>query len=145
MTAVRHETDSEDLKTFFEDGFERHAVAMTGVEKAVGTPQSFVIRDDAGHVAAAVVARIFWGQLHIKTVLCAEDARGKGYALRLMEDAHAWGRIQGCGFAFVETMNFQAEGFYKKLGYVTEFTREGYAAGTSFIYLKKDLKDSAYA
>lgn len=145
MTAVRQDIAADDLKAFFENGFERHAVAMTGVENGVGAPQSFVIRDDAGVVAAAVVARIFWGQLHIKNVLSAENARGKGYAAQLMAQAHEWGRAQGCDFAFVETMSFQAEGFYKKLGYVTEFTRAGYAAGTSFIYLKKDLKDTAYA
>lgn len=145
MIAICHETSSDDLKSFFEDGFERHAVAMTGVEKAVGASQSFVVRDDAGNIASAVIVRLFWGQLHIKNVLSAESARGKGYALQLMEQAHAWGRAQGCDFAFVETMNFQAEGFYAKLGYVTEYTRQGYAAGTSFIYMKKDLKDSAYA
>lgn len=145
MTAIRHEADREDLKVFFESGFERHAVAVTGVENGVGTPQSFVVRDEAGGIAAAVIARVFWGQLHIKNVLSAENARGKGYAVQLMEQAHVWGRAQGCDFAFVETMSFQAEGFYRKLGYVTEFTRHGYAAGTSFIYMKKDLKDSTYA
>lgn len=145
MTVIHQETVGDDLKVFFEEGFARHAVAMTGVENGVGAPQSFVIRDDSGVVCAAVIARIFWGQLHIKNVLSAENARGKGYALQLMEQAHSWGRSQGCDFAFVETMNFQAEGFYHKLGYVTEYTRQGYAAGTSFIYMKKDLKDSAYA
>ncbi len=145
MSAVRHEIPGDDLKTFFEGGFSRHALAQTGIDGAVGEPKAFVIRDDAGVVCAAVVARLFWGQLHIKNVLCAENARGQGYAQRLMDEAHAWGRTQGCDFAFVETMSFQAEGFYKKLGYVTEYTRQGYAAGTSFIYMKKDLKDTAYA
>lgn len=145
MTAIRQDIAAEELKSFFEGGFERHAVAMTGVENGVGAPQTFIVRDDAGGIAAAVIARIFWGQLHIKNVLSAEHARGKGFAVQLMDEAHAWGRTQGCDFAFVETMSFQAEGFYKKLGYVTEFARPGYAAGTSFIYMKKDLKDTAYA
>ncbi len=143
--AILREAVGDEHKAFFDEGFSRHAVAQTGMDGANGAAQAFVIRDDAGTLRAGVVARIFWGQLHVKNVLCDETARGKGYAAQLMHEAHDYGRAQGCGFAFVETMNFQAEGFYSKLGYVTEFVRPGYAAGTSFIYMKKELKDSAYA
>lgn len=140
--AIIREAAGDEHKAFFDEGFSRHAVAQTGMDGANGAAQAFVIRDDAGAIRAGVVARIFWGQLHIKNVLCDDAARGKGYAAQLMREAHDYGRAQGCGFAFVETMSFQAEGFYSKLGYVTEFVRPGYAAGTSFIYMKKELEES---
>lgn len=145
VAAILREAVADEHKAFFDEGFSRHAVAQTGTDGAKGAAQAFVMRDDAGVIRAGVVARIFWGQLHIKNVLCDDALRGKGYAAQLMREAHDYGRQQGCSFAFVETMNFQAEGFYRKLGYVTEFVRPGYAAGTSFIYMKKELEDSTHA
>lgn len=80
MSAVRHEIPGDDLKTFFEGGFSRHALAQTGIDGAVGEPKAFVIRDDAGVVCAAVVARLFWGQLQYQNVP-ARCARGRGYGI----------------------------------------------------------------
>jgi ribosomal protein S18 acetylase RimI-like enzyme len=56
-----------------------------------------------------------------------------------MEHAFAFGKESRCHFAFVETMSFQAPEFYQKLGFEIELKRDGYAAGTSFYYLKRML------
>jgi len=56
-----------------------------------------------------------------------------------MEHAFTFGRENKCPFAFVETMSFQAVEFYQKIGFQLEFTRSGYAHGTSFHYLRKDF------
>lgn len=59
--------------------------------------------------------------------------------VRLMECALKYGSDKACPFAFVETMSFQALGFYRKMGFELEFTRSGYKHGTSFHYLQKLL------
>ena len=79
------------------------------------------------------------GALHVKYVYVDDAYRGQGLATRLIERAFAYGRENKCFFAFVETMSFQALGFYQKMGFQLEFTRPGYAHGTSFHYLRKDL------
>ena len=56
-----------------------------------------------------------------------------------MKNALKYGKENKCPFAFVETMSFQALDFYQKLGFQLEYTRTGYAHGTSFHYLRKDL------
>jgi hypothetical protein len=56
-----------------------------------------------------------------------------------MKKALQYGRDKDCPFAFVETMSFQALDFYQKMGFQLELTRTGYAHGTSFHYLRKDL------
>ena len=56
-----------------------------------------------------------------------------------MEYALTYGRDNKCSFAFVETMSFQAIGFYQKIGFELEFTRSGYKRDTSFYYLRKSL------
>jgi ribosomal protein S18 acetylase RimI-like enzyme len=56
-----------------------------------------------------------------------------------MEHVFNFGKENGCHFAFVETMSFQAPEFYQKIGFEIELKRDGYTAGTSFYYLKKVL------
>jgi len=56
-----------------------------------------------------------------------------------MEKALHFAKENGCHFAFVETMQFQALGFYQKLGFELEFSRSGYANDGIFHYLKKNL------
>jgi hypothetical protein len=56
-----------------------------------------------------------------------------------MKQALQYGRKNNCPFAFVETMSFQAKDFYQKLGFKIEFTRTGFAHGTSFHYMKRDF------
>jgi ribosomal protein S18 acetylase RimI-like enzyme len=108
---------------------------MDGLENP---PVSFEILNDH-ELIGAVVVRIFWGQLHIKNLAVSKKYRGLNLAKKLMERAFAYGRAQGCTFAFVETMNFQAPEFYQKLGFKVDFVRSGYAKDTSFYYLRKNL------
>lgn len=57
-----------------------------------------------------------------------------------MKAVHDYGRKSGCSKATVATMSFQrAKAFYEKLGYVTDFERQGYTRGSSCIFLKRSL------
>lgn len=139
MTAIRREDVTPELKAFITEGFSRHAMIETGVDGVKDQPVAFVAHDREGEAIGAVVVLLFWGQLHIKNLYVDEKCRGQGIARALMDKAHDYGRSHRCDFAFVETMSFQAEGFYAALGYETEYRRAGYAAGTSFIYMQKKL------
>ena len=128
-----------ELKQRIYDGFSEHAIEATGIDGLSEDPISFEIRQGDDQVIGAVVAVLFWGQLHIKYVFVEKAYRGKGLARRLMEHAFDYGRQRGCDFTFVETMNFQAPEFYQKLGFEMEFIREGFVKNTSFCYLRKGL------
>lgn len=140
-TPLRREDVTTELKALITEGFKRHSIEHTGIDGVRDQPVAFVSYDSKDAVKGAVVVMVFWGQLHVKTLWVAEDWRGTGLARELMEKAHDYGRSHKCDFAFVETMSFQAEGFYQKLGYTTEFRRDGYAAGTAFVYMQKNLKE----
>jgi ribosomal protein S18 acetylase RimI-like enzyme len=56
-----------------------------------------------------------------------------------MQHAINYGKSRNCTFVFVETMNFQAVGFYQKLGFNVKLSRGGYDKNSSLNYLKKDL------
>jgi ribosomal protein S18 acetylase RimI-like enzyme len=128
---------TEELQKFIDEGFSRYAIEKTGHDEKFD-PVAFVAKDEDEIAGTVVVAR-FWGNLHIKYVIVEEKYRGNGIATDLMEQAFAYGRKHNCRFAFVETMNFQAQGFYQKLGFQLEFTREGFSHGTSIHHLRKLL------
>ena len=66
--------------------------------------------------------------------------RKNGLGHKLMEAVHDYGRKSECSMATVATMSFQdAKAFYEKLGYVSDFERQGYTRGSSCIFLKRSL------
>lgn len=137
MLSFKEQPLTETLKKQILGGFSRHAIAMTGHDEKCDSVAFVASVDDI--FAGAVVVDLFWGALHIKYVYVEEDHRGQGVGAALMELAIKYGRKNKCPFAFVETMSFQALEFYKKAGFILEFTRSGYKHGTSFHYLRMDL------
>jgi len=129
---------SEEIKAKIYQGFGKQAIQETGINGLSEEPISFEIYTSSDFVGAIVV-QPFWEQLHIKYLFVEEKFRGQGFARKLMQHALEYGRERGHHFAFVETMNFQAPAFYKKFGFVIEFSRSGYAKKTTFHYLKKSL------
>lgn len=137
MIKIDQQPLQENIKKTIYDGFSRHAISMTGYNEKF-EPVAFVATDH-DRFAGAVVIEKFWGALHIKYVYVDDLYRKNGLGSRLMNHAFEYGIENQCAFAFVETMNFQALEFYKKIGFQLEFTRTGYAHNTSFHYLRKDL------
>jgi GNAT superfamily N-acetyltransferase len=134
------EKASVTTETFINEGFRRHNFEQTGLHGRQPSV-AFTLRD-GDDLAGAVVVKLFWGQLNVISLFVADKWRGQGVAQRLIDRAHDYGRENGCDFSFLETLSFQAEGFYRKNGYETEMRRDGYAAGASFLYMKKNLKSS---
>jgi 8-oxo-dGTP pyrophosphatase MutT (NUDIX family)/GNAT superfamily N-acetyltransferase len=135
---IQQNTLRDELKKKIFKSFGEHALEETGMDGLSEDPQSFEIYVGQDFVGAIVV-QLFWGQLHIKYLIVDKKYRGRGVATALMNHALEYGVERGCHFAFVETMSFQAPNFYLKLGFQIEFSRPGYANGTTFHYLKKSL------
>jgi ribosomal protein S18 acetylase RimI-like enzyme len=134
---IKQETLTDSLKKWIDEGFRQHAVETVGFDGAI-QPIAFVAYAGNDFVGA-VVCNFFWGALHVKYIVVSKEHRNKGLGKTLMEKALGCGKENGCPFAFVETMNFQALEFYKKQGFVLEFSRFGYSHSCSFHYLRKDL------
>lgn len=65
--------------------------------------------------------------------------RGKGLGSQLMESAEKLARENECHFVAMNTMDFEAPGFYQKPGYIIEFQREGFSKNSSMYFLRKNL------
>lgn len=104
------------------------------------TPFAFFIRDDAGNILAGANGFILYGAVYTDQVWVDTNYRNQGYARKIMDTVHAFGKREGCQIATVQTMSFQgAQRFYEKLGYVQDFKRTGYTQGSACIFMRKAL------
>jgi len=56
--------------------------------------------------------------LKVLLMAVAEGHRGRGVGRGLLAIAEREASARGCEYAFLDTMEYQAPGFYQKLGYV---------------------------
>lgn len=103
-------------------------------------PFAFFIRDKRNQIIAGCNGSVIFGSIYTDQLWVHPAHRKKGLAHQLMETVHDYGRRSGCRIATVATMSFQgAKSFYEKLGYITDFERQGYTQNSSCIMLKRSL------
>jgi len=78
---------------------------------------SFQARENENLIGA--VAGYTWGGIcELRQVWVGESHRGRGVGKRLMSLAIEEARFRGCAYMFIATYEFQAPGFYAKLGFL---------------------------
>ena len=96
-------------------------------------------RDDEDAIIGGLTGRTYWRYLDIAFLWVDEKHRGRGIATQLMNAAESEALNRGCGHVFLDTLSFQALGFYQKLGY-TEFGRlAGFSGKYDRYWLRKAL------
>lgn len=93
-------------------------------------PQSvgFVARNGEGTVVGGLYGWAQLGWYFVKLLALAPEARKTGAGGRLLADAEAHARGEGLVGVYLDTYEFQAPGFYEKMGY-REFGRLPAAGG----------------
>lgn len=100
----------------------------------------FFIKKDKNEIIAGAICFISYKVINIMLLWVNEKYRKQGIATKLINAAHDLAKKKNCKMAVLETMNFEnAEIFYKKLGYIRDFKRDGYVDGKYCIYMSKQL------
>lgn len=102
-------------------------------------PFSVFIKDQKQNVLGGVSGTTFYGSLNVDSLWIAPYLRHQGWGTRLIHEAEKIGKDRGAKFVTVNTMDWEALPFYKKLGYSVEFTREGYDKNSKMFVLRKAL------
>ena len=74
-------------------------------------------RDENGKVIGGLEGSIVHKWLKIDIMAVEPSERRRGMGTDLVVRAEAIALKQGCEYAFVDTMSYQAPGFYERLGY----------------------------
>jgi GNAT superfamily N-acetyltransferase len=101
-------------------------------------PLAVVARGAEGEILGGVAGRTIYDHFLIEVVWVAETMRGAGLGARLMNRAEEQAKRRGCRGAQVDTVSFQAPGFYEKLGFRIIGTVEGYPSGHDRHFLVKE-------
>ena len=78
--------------------------------------------DDRKNIRGILTAEMLWDWMYIDELWVSAEARGEGLGRRLMQLAEEFARSQALRGVWLWTQSWQAEGFYRELGY-SEFTR----------------------
>jgi len=99
---------------------------------------AFFIRDEKGKIVGGCAGDNLYGCLYVGTLWLEEPLRGKGYGTELMKKAEKLAIESECNFMAVNTFDWEALDFYKKLGFYVEFERKGFDKDSTFYFLRKD-------
>jgi ribosomal protein S18 acetylase RimI-like enzyme len=140
MTDLRIVSDphaSEGLRKVVVDHLDTYNVAVTGFHEY--SPVNLFLRDAGDEVVGGLLAGIWGGVLVVRILWVSEALRGRAFGRRLMQTAERRAVERGCRHDFLDTFNFQAPGFYEKLGYETYAKAEDWPVGHAHHFLRKDL------
>jgi GNAT superfamily N-acetyltransferase len=100
---------------------------------------AYFIRDDRETLKGGLTGTLYYGCLYIDQLYLVPELRKQGYGTKLIQTAENLAVSEGCTFSTVNTMDWEAKGFYEKLGYSIEFKREGYKNNSILYFLRKNF------
>ncbi len=122
---------------FLEDRLYEFNTVRTGIDD--GTLLGIFVRDDAGAVIAGLYGWTWGACCEVRYLWVREDVRGQRLGATLLATAEAEAVRRGCVQVVLDTHDFQAPGFYGKLGYEIVAVLPGYPRGHDRIHLRKRL------
>jgi GNAT superfamily N-acetyltransferase len=102
-----------------------------------------VLRNEAATVSGGLSGSTSRGWLFIDHLVVPKASRGRGVGKHLVALAEREAIHRGCYNAWLNTFEFQARGFYEKLGYACFGELPDYPPGFSRFFMKKSLRVAA--
>lgn len=94
---------------------------------------------EKGQIVAGISGGTWAGYLEVKDLWVRKDRRGRGLGRQLLLAAEGEALARGCGQVLLDTHDFQAPEFYKKLGYEVFGVFEGIGGRHTRYYFRKRL------
>ena len=99
-------------------------------------------RSETGDFVGGLVGWTHWNHFFVCALFVDERARREGIGRELMKRVEELALEQGCDAIYLDTFDFQAPGFYEKLGFKLFGTLPDYPTGHQRFYLVKQIRDS---
>ncbi|MBL0798772.1 MULTISPECIES: GNAT family N-acetyltransferase [Pseudomonas] len=116
-----------------------HNIAKAG--PSLYEPVALLVRDDNDAILGGLYGHTFYRWLFIELLAVPEEGRGQGIGSKLMNMVEEFARGKDCVGIWLDTFDFQAPGFYKKLGYTECGEIVDYPLGHKRHFFQKRLID----
>ena len=94
---------------------------------------------ERGEIVGGIVGEVWTNVLFIQLFWIEQKLRGKDYGTKLIGAIEDEARRFGATRSYVDTMSFQAPGFYRSCGYTEFGSIDGYPGGVTRHWLTKSL------
>jgi len=101
--------------------------------------------DPDGRVIGGLWGRTAYDWLFVELLFVPDALRSRGVGTDLMMRAETEALTRGCHSAWLDTFEFQARGFYERLGYSCFGELSDYPDGARRYFMKKALRESGAA
>jgi GNAT superfamily N-acetyltransferase len=100
-------------------------------------PVAVLLTDDHGNHVGGLWGKCAYNWLFVELLAVSEEHRGGNYGKALMEQAERIARANDCIGLWLDTYEFQARGFYEKLGFEVFGTLDDHPIGQKQFFLQK--------
>ena len=133
--AITEELDLDPIFAAVRDGI--RAADPPDVGARDWQPLNLAVRNDDGLLVGGLYGASMWTWLLIDGLWVAREIRGRGIGRKLVAAAEKRAVGRGCRGAWLGTFDFQARGFYERLGYTVFAELPDFPPGHSHYHLRK--------
>lgn len=133
---VKEVVSSEDKNAIYQELLKYN---LARIEDKEPKDLGIYLEDASGNKIAGIICDTHGNWLFIHYLWVDESQRGKKIGKQLLLKAEEEAKKRGCKYAFVDTFDFQAPGFYIKQGYTEVFKLEHYPISGARFYYTKEL------
>ena len=135
---------TESDKSQIIDGLVEYNLSnVPATQEVLFADMSRKIVDDDGKIMAGAIARMYgWNCVYVDSLWVDKNQRGKGIGKHLLTELEKEAKEKGAYLIHLDTFDFQAKGFYEKLGYTVFGVLEDCPKGHCRYYLKKELTNN---
>jgi GNAT superfamily N-acetyltransferase len=134
--AIEHEPRHEDIR-ILEDLIHDFNETATGIRD--GKYLALFLRDGDGRVIGGLFGWTWGATCYVRYLFVPQALRRQGYGSRLMRLVEDEAKVRGCRQIALETHDFQAPEFYRRLGFEVVGLIDGYPIGHSSLSMVKRL------
>jgi GNAT superfamily N-acetyltransferase len=133
---VETEPGSEDIR-FLEERLYEFNVEATGIRD--GTLLGVFVRASGGSLIGGAFGWTWGGTCYLRYLFLPANMRGQGLGNKVMRAVENEAKSRKCQQIVLETHEFQAAGFYQKLGFKVVSRVADYPRGHDYMTLVKSL------
>ena len=133
---VAYQWDEDSSRAIME-GLKNFNLAFIGRDQPKRL--AIIVRNEEERIVAGLLSETKWDWMYIGWLWVSDGYRTNGIGTQLMQRAEREATLLGCHSTHLTTLDFQAKGFYEKLGYEVFAALEDYPRGHTRFMMKKRI------